>query len=201
MKLAKLSLLSLLALPLAAQSTGFSVGGALIYAPKAYFGALDKVTHNDSGFLITGAYTLKASDSDVAGRVSVSYATLPGKAHGALGLSTDLNLLQLSGDVIFPTSVSNLSGVVGLSLNSYSVKNSGVESATASDVDNHFPVKDGKGLKGGFRVGVEYAFTKAVKAEILLQQTELGGQNAHDPVLRIGGVNPSWLQLGVSYSF
>lgn len=200
MKRLSISLLTLLALPLAAQETGFSVGGGVLVAPSSYFGSYDKVVNNNIGYYANGAYTMKTAETDVTGRVTASYFSMPGKTKSN-NLKTSLSLFQISGDVIFPTGVEALDGVVGLSVNKYSVSNSGVESADPTDAPNHFPVKDGAGLKGGFRLGVEYTFTKAIKAELLLQQTELGGQNGNDPVKRAGGCNPAWLQVGVRYSF
>jgi len=200
MKLIHLSLLSLLALPLAAQDTGFSVGGGLIAAPKTYFGAYDKVVNNNLGYYVNGAYTVKTAETDLTGRFTASLSSMPGKSRDN-GLKTSLSLFQVSADLVFPVGVEGLSGVFGVSLNKFSVSNTGTESVTTSDVANHFPVKDGAGIKGGFRIGAEYAITKNVKAELVLQQTELGGQNGADPVKRAGGVNPSWLNLGVRYSF
>lgn len=200
MKRISISLLTLLALPLAAQDTGFSAGGGVLLAPSSYFGSYDKVVNNNLGFYVDGAYTLKGTESDVAGRVTASYFSMPGKAKSN-GLKTSLGLFQVAGDIVFPTGVESLNGVVGATLNKYSVSNSGVESVDPNDATNHYPVQDGAGIKGGFRLGVEYTFTKVIKGELLLQQTELGGQNANDPVKRAGGCNPAWLQLGVRYSF
>ncbi|HNX94572.1 MAG TPA: hypothetical protein PKL14_05380 [Holophaga sp.] len=200
MKLIGISLLSLLALPLAAQDSGFSVNGGVIWAPSTYFGSYEKAVNNNSGYYVGGSYTTGASEAGVVGRGTVSYYAMPGQAR-ANGLKTSLDLVQIAGDVVFPMGVEGLDGVVGFSANIYSVTNSGTESADKNDVYNHFPVKNGSGLKGGVRIGVEYAITKSLKAEVMLQQTELGGQNSSDPVKRVGGVNPGWMQIGLRYNF
>ena len=120
------------------------------------------------------------------------------------------------------TSIPALRGIVGLSLNKYSAKFEGVEIANIdqnvlgvgsngqpittvddhrTEPEHHFPIRDTGGLKGGFRLGFEYSFNKSLSADVIFQQTELAGQNTSDPVQRAGGVNPSWLQVGVHYSF
>ena len=200
MKLIGISLLSLLALPLAAQDSGFSVNGGVIWAPSTYFGSYEKVVNNNSGYYIGGSYTTGASEGGVVCRGTASYFAMPGQVRSN-GLKTSIDLIQVAGDVVFPTGVEGLDGVVGLSANVFSVTNTGVESADKNDVAGHFPVKDGSGLKGGVRIGFEYAFTKSLKAEVMFQQTELGGQNGSDPVKRAGGVNPGWMQIGFRYNF
>jgi hypothetical protein len=113
MKLIHLSLLSLLALPLAAQDTGFSVGGGLIAAPKTYFGAYDKVVNNNLGYYVNGAYTVKTAETDLTGRFTASLSSMPGKSRDN-GLKTSLSLFQVSADLVFPVGVEGLSGVFGV---------------------------------------------------------------------------------------
>lgn len=196
-----LSLLALAALPLAAQDSGFSAGGGLIVAPKTYFGAYDKVVHNNLGYFVNGGYQLSTSQAEVSARLSLTVAFMPGKTQENSDLKTSLTLFQVSGDLLVPTPVNALHGVIGASLNKYSASFSGTESTDPADEAHHFPIKDASGIKGGFRLGLEYNLNKSVNIELLFQQTELGGQNANDPVIRVGGANPSWLQLGVRYNF
>jgi len=235
-----ISLLTLLALPLAAQDSGFSAGGGLILAPKSYFGSYDLAVHNNLGYYVNGSYQLGTSDGNISGRVSLGVHFMPGKTKSAhstyqvvetagaaavtkdvqTDLKTSLTLYQVSGDLLIKTSVPNLSAIVGVSVNKYAAKFEGTEvtgkvynndatltSAATQAVDHdaqadhHFPFKDDAGIKAGLRVGVQYSFTKSLSAELLLQQTELAGQNGSDPAIRAGGVNPAWLQLGVRYNF
>jgi hypothetical protein len=257
MKRIYISLLALMALPMAAQDAGFSVGGGLTLAPKSFFGSYDKAVNSSGGFYVTGGYTLGTGESNVSGRVNLSYFLMPGKARtyettyhrqveyatpstsdpALLGLhdttvtndtslKASLTLFQVSGDLVIQTGVPNLRAVFGVSINKYSASFSGKEitgvvynrkldaakhvasddtSSVAydnnADTNEHFAFKDDAGFKGGFRMGLEYGFTKSLSAELLFQQTEFAGQNSHDSVLRGGGINPSWLQLGVSYKF
>jgi hypothetical protein len=195
----RISLLAMLALPLAAQDTGFSAGGGFIVAPKSYFGGYDKAVNNTLGYYVNGAYKMGTTDSKIAGRAGLTIGFMPGKERD--GLKTSLTLYQVSGDLVIQTSIPSLSGVVGVSVNSYSASFSGVESQTADDTVHHFPFKNCKGIKGGLRLGLEYSFTKHLSGDLLFQQTELAGQVASDSFKRAGGINPAWLQLGLSYKF
>jgi len=211
MKFIRTSLLGLLALPLAAQSSGFNVGASLILAPKQYFGSYDKAVHNNLGFVLNAGYDLNVYHTDVPARLTASYANMPGKATD-YGMKTSLQSLQLAGDVFLQTSLPELRGLVGLSVNRYYVSNSSTNSFPSeggpkgenwvpSDYNHHYPFRDCKGYKFGYRVGLEYAFSKTLSADVVLQQTELAGHSNSDPLVRVGGVNPSWLQFGFHFKF
>ena len=199
MNFIRTSLLGLLALPLAAQSTGFNAGGALIVAPKEYFGAYDKAVHNTIGYVLNVGYDFNFYQTDVAGRATLSYNAMPGKEDN--GLKTSLNSVQLAGDVFMQTSLPELRGVFGLSINTYSATFSGIEDWQTANSERHFAFRSCKGIKLGYRLGFEYAFNKSISGELLLQQTELAGKSIDDQYIRRGGINPSWLQLGVHYHF
>jgi len=185
----------LLALPLAAQSSQFSAGGALIIGLDSY----KKAVNNSTGFFANVAWDTPVYKSGIPARLSLGVGLMPGKELN--GLKTSLRLLQFSGDILINTNLQGLRGVVGLSVNEYSETFSGVESTSASDADHHFPFHDAKGIKGGMRLGLEYSFQKRLTAEVLLQVTELAGQQRTDALIRKGGINPGWLQVGVRYSF
>ena len=210
MNFIRTSLLGLLALPLAAQSTGFSAGGGLILAPsKQLFGSYEKAVHNKVGFDLNGAYDFKLYQTDVDARATLTAASMPGKAT-AYGLKTSLTLVQLSGDIFLSLGSENVRGLFGFSVNSYSASFSGKENTTdRAAATQHFPFKDCSGLKMGFRVGVDYAITKSFSTEVIFQQTELAGSDLSEqtnltnssPFVRAGGISPSWLQFGVRYHF
>ncbi len=124
---------------------------------------------------------------------------MPGKDLN--GLKTSLTLVQLAGDLLVDTRVQGLRGVLGLSVNSYTARFSGQESPSVYDVDHHFPFHDAKGLKGGLRVGLEYAFNRRWTGQALFQTTELAGRDRYDPLIRRGGINPGWLEFGFRYQF
>jgi hypothetical protein len=200
------SLLGLLALPLAAQSSGFSAGGAIIYG----FDSLKKVTNSNLGFTINGAFDTTIYGSDVPARISLAYANMPGKQTSYSTPTTDghlrttLNLIQLSGDILVASSAPGLKGVFGISFNKYSLNQAGNEDTTAANAgvpSAHFPLVDDKGVKLGLRLGAEYTITKQISAEVLFQQTELAGSQLNDKLVRKGGLNPAWLQFGARYHF
>lgn len=200
MNFIRTSLLGLLALPMAAQSSGFGVGGALIVAPKQYFGAYEKVTHNTFGFIVNGSYDTTVYQTDVPARLTVGVGFMPGKEE--YGLKTSLTQFQVAGDILLQTSVEGLHGVVGISVNYYSASFAGTESTgVTGDPRYNFPFKDCKGTKFGYRLGLEYAFNKSWSGELMMQQTELAGHSISDNAVRRGGINPAWLQLGVHYKF
>ncbi|HLO67078.1 MAG TPA: hypothetical protein VK188_08685 [Holophaga sp.] len=148
------------------------------------------------------------------------------------GSRSSLSDVQVALDLLFPAFTPRMKAFVGLTANRYRVSNSGRESyyfATdyASSYTypfngrimplNVFAVKNDKGIKGGVRAGVEYAFDAHWSAEAILQVTELGPgiavttdllpngkanskKNPFNEVNR-GPVNPSWLQFGARYRF
>ena len=195
MNLARTCLLALLALPLAAQSTTFSAGGGLIYGLDSY----KKAVNNTLGLNLNLGYDTSVYKSGIPARITFGVGLMPGKERN--GLKTSLTLFQLAGDILIQTEVQGLRGVVGLSVNSYSAKFSGYESPAVFDAENHFPFRDAKGLKGGVRLGLEYSFSKRWSGQALLQATELAGRQRYDPLIRQGGINPSWLEFGARYRF
>lgn len=200
MNFIRTSLLGLLALPLAAQSTGFNVGASVITAPAGYFDSYSKVTNNDIGFIINAGYNTHVYETEIAARGTLSIGFMPGKDDH--GLKTSLMQYQLAGDIFLDTALPELRGVVGLSINSYSASQSGTEGTDKGNAATNFPFKTCSGLKLGYRLGFEYAVNKQIAVEALLQQTELAGsQIAGDDRTRKGGINPAWLQLGVHYNF
>ena len=199
MNFIRTSLLGLLALPLAAQSSGFNASGALILAPSEYFESYSKAVNSSTGLLVNVGYDFNVYQTDVGGRATLGFGYMPGTEKN--GLKTSLTLVQLTGDIFLPTPAEGLRGVVGLSIDHWSASFSGTENWQPADVDHHFPFKDIKGLKGGFRLGLDYVVNKSVSAELVLQQTELAGHNGQDSFVRTGGINPAWLQLGVRYQF
>ncbi len=193
MNFARALLLGLAALPMAAQAGPFSVSGSLILGLDSY----KKVVNQSTGLFVSAGMDARLGKAPA--RFSLGVGAMPGKE--ANGLKTSLTLLQLSGDLLIPTSVDRLQAVFGLSLNRYTAQRSGEESLSPLDVDHHFPFTDVEGIKGGLRLGLEYRFQSRFTAELLLQATELAGRQRMDPLIRKGGLNPAWIQCGVRYSF
>jgi len=202
MRTLRFALVALLVLPLGAQ--GFSVSGSLIQGLES----LKKATNATTGAIVGLDYDTHFSGTDVPVRAGVSFAAMPGKEH--FELKTSLSMVQVHGDLFLATPSPALRGLVGLSLNSYSMSTSGTEDTNdALDVDHHFPMSNAKGIKFGFRIGLDYRLAPDWSLELLLQQTELAGKDLSGDVkapdgtelVRQGGINPAWLQLGVTYRF
>jgi len=194
-KILRSCLLGLLALPLAAQTPGFSVDGGLILG----LDSLRKATHNSLGFTVGADYSSPVLENGISSRVGLAVALMPGSEK--YGLKTSLTLIQAHGDLLIETGAPALHGIAGVSVNSYSMSTSGTESQDPLDVDHHFPVRDVKGLKLGLRLGLNYTFTKSFSAELLFQQTELAGKDLQDPLVRQGGINPAWFELDARFHF
>lgn len=188
--LIRTSLLGLLALPLAAQST--SIGGGLIVA----LDGLKKATNNTTAFQLNAGYETKVPGTEIPTRATLTGAIMPGSEED--GLKTSLQMLMLSSDILIETPVQGLRGVAGLSASVWKQKLSGAEPTATGKT---FPMESVNGVKLGFRLGLEYAFTKNVSGEFLFQQTELSGKNTTTTLVRRAGVNPAWFQLGVRYTF
>ncbi len=193
MNIPRTLLLGLLALPLAAQSTAFSVGGGVILGLDSY----KKAVNNSTGLMLNGAWETTVVKSGIPARVSLGIGFMPGKELN--GLKTSLTVFQLGGDLLIDTGLPHLRGVAGLSLNKYTARFQGQESPSLYDVDHHFPFHDASGLKGGLRLGLEYAASRRSSLEFLFQTTELAGRQRNDTLIRRGAVNPGWLQLGFRY--
>jgi len=202
MRILRSTLLSLAFLPLAAQ--GFSVNGSLIQG----LDSLKKATNATTAFSAGVDYDTRLYGTEVPARAGLSFAAMPGKER--FGLKTSLTLAQLHGDIYLATPSKALRGLVGLSLNSYTMSTSGTENTDdALDIDHHFPMHDVKGVKLGLRLGLDYRLGEAWSLELLFQQTELAGKDLSGDVtapdgstlVRQGGINPAWLQLGVTFRF
>lgn len=193
---------TLAAAPAVAQETGFSVGGALIFGTND----LKKVTNNSLGLTVGAAYEGVISKVTVPYRVGLNIQYMPGKTD-EYDLKTSLTSAQLAGDVFVQTPAEKLRFLTGLSFNKYTVKNTGsIRDATGKLIAT-FPVDTDKGIKLGLRVGFEYQFATHLSGELLYQLTELGstpkvvGTEAKGSGLGKGGINPSWLQLGLRFRF
>jgi hypothetical protein len=198
-----LLLVGSLAASLAAQDTGFSINGGLISA----LDSLKKATNKSTAFQIGTDYHTKVWSTEVPARVGLTLASMPGSEWN--GLKTSLTLAQLHGDLILDGPGVAWHPVLGLSVNHYGMKRTGVENLGDPDVnpdgyldhDHHFPVRDVKGLKIGFRLGLDYSVSRNVELELMFQQTELAGKDLTDPQVRAGGINPAWFEFNVRYRF
>jgi len=114
-KILRSCLLGLLALPLAAQTPGFSVDGGLILG----LDSLRKATHNSLGFTVGADYSSPVLENGISSRVGLAVALMPGSEK--YGLKTSLTLIQAHGDLLIETGAPALHGIAGVSVNSYSM--------------------------------------------------------------------------------
>jgi len=200
-KYLRTSLLGLLVLPLAAQSSDFSASGGLING----LDSLKKATNNTFGLVVGVDYTTHFWGTDIPVRVGLSYAFMPGSSTsyaasapaevtlvdgsthtGTIAtsgtLKTSLNLLQVHGDALLDTGVQGLNWFVGLSANFYSMKRDGGGSWTFDGTDG-----DATHLEGSYS-GEQTSPLADSLSEV------------HYPVRDAGGLKLG-LRLGVIYAF
>lgn len=191
----RLALPLLLALPLAAQASPFSVTAGVVQGLPS----LEKATHNRAGLTAGADWGTVLEGSGIAFQAGLALAVMPGKDWN--GLRTSLTLRQVHGDVLVDTG-SPATVIAGISANVWTMRREGTEDAADPlDADHHFPVRDARGLKLGGRLGVRWTFSPRWAVDVLLQQTELAGKDLADPLVRAGGVNPAWLEAGLRYRF
>lgn len=151
-------------------------------------GQARSVTNADLGYGLHGDVTFHG---DTPFRAGLGLNLFPGSGSGS-----SLQDLQAYGDMLVKLPVDQLQLVFGLSLNRWKVDAKGPAGTSSSSVD---------GLKFGARLGLDYAITRNLSAQALLQVSELGTTSVfkQNGDKRVGpeGINPAWIQLGVRYTF
>lgn len=185
---------------------------------------LEKATHNKQGFGLSTGITFLLPRVDVPLKVGLAAYDMPGKDFGTV--KSSLKLSQVFADVYLASSLPHWAVKLGLSANNYQVTNTGTETWAEDPMNpggympqSAWAVTQDKGLKLGFRLGVDWTLSRHWGAELLLQVTELSGGETRairetildpttsEPVEVVknlpnhGAVNPSWIQLGVRYTF
>ncbi len=199
----------ILTLPLSAQTPAwnYDAGAALLWSAPA----LTKVTHNSTAFAVGVGVSFKLPN-DLPTRVSLNRYAMSGKDYGTIRSS--LTLTQVAWDLSLDTSLKTWSCFAGLSGNRYSVVNNGTETWVT---DGHNPTAKApqyvwavtndasRSWKLGIRVGVEHRWTPHLVSDLTFQATELsGGERRGAPNTNYpndGGVNPTWIQVGLRYAF
>lgn len=191
----------------AQQTPGWKVGGALDVALPA----LHQWTNNNlAGITVDGGYQFAIPDTSAFVRPALSLSFFPGKEIDG-GRKTSLQNAQLLADLVVPVK-GPLAFITGVTLNAWRQNTTGTWTKTYADTDYVYQY-EGKGTstvhrpfgKFGFRLGFEYTVSAKLAVSAILQQAELGTDNelVKDGDEYNGGtlVNPSWIQLGVRYSF
>jgi hypothetical protein len=191
----------------AQQAPGWKVGGAVDVALPA----LTQWTNNSlAGITVDGGYQFAIPDTSAFVRPGLSLGFFPGKALDN-GRKTSLQNAQILADLVVPVK-GPLAFITGVTLNAWRQNTTGTWTTTYADQDA--PVAyEGKSTstvhrpfgKFGFRLGFEYTVSEKLAVTAILQQAELGTDNefVKDGYEYNGGtlVNPSWVQVGVRYSF
>lgn len=168
---------------------------------------LKKVTHNSASYHLGGGMKWTAAATETPLRLGVTYQLMPGKDFGTV--KSSLKAFQVHLDAYLATASPRYAFKFGVSANRFTVDNQGTESwikdgrnPSGFSPEYVFALDDTKGVKLGLRFGVDIQLAKAWSAEVLFQATELGGgavKPGNKP--NLGGVNPSWIQVGARYSF
>lgn len=186
--------------PMMAQGR-FSASGSVVGAMDS----LKKVTNQDLGLSLGVGYESVIESARLPWRVSVNGHYFGGKKQDD-GLTSKLSSVQVAGDVFVATPIESLRFFTGLTVNKYFLSNSGTTRDTNGDLVAMWPVDTAKGLKLGARAGFEMEFTKHLSGEVMVQFTELGStpnvvRDEGATGLGQGGINPSWIEIGVRYNF
>jgi hypothetical protein len=174
-----------LLMPLAAQGQEikrFDVSGGAVFA----LDTLKTVTNKTfSGIHLDAGFNGNLAATTIPFRASLGVNLLPGSEKD--GLKVSLTGFQLNGDIFVKTGVDKLRLVSGISLNKWRAK---AEAAGVSETETI------KGIKFGGRLGLDYGINSNLSCGLMLQVVELGTDAG-----ATRGINPSWVELGVRYSF
>ena len=199
----------ILSLPLAAGDPAitFDAGGQILWSTPA----LDKVIHNKLTYGLNAGVGFQLPNG-LPTRISVNRFDMYGKDYGTIRSS--LWLSQVAWDLYLDTSLKTWRCFAGLSANRYSAVNNGYEtwvgdghntSAKAPQSIWAVTADGARGWKLGIRTGVEHRWTPHLVSDLTLQATELsGGERRGAPTTNYpndGGVNPTWIQVGLRYVF
>lgn len=164
--------------------------------------SLKKVTHGSTlgGATLGVGLNTQVWGSDVPLRAFLNVGTFPGKDFGTV--KTSLSMVQVGTELYVRTPAEHLNIVAGVTLSKFQVKNAGYPSQPTTDIKNSavtynyydWAVAKGDGGKFGARLGFDYTLTRKLRAHVVLQMSELGTGP-------FGSVNPSWMDIGVRYTF
>ena len=187
----------------AQQAPGWKVGAALPYA----LDSLSTYTNQTVlGLCLDGGYQMAIPGASTLVRFGLAVNVFPGQSKMAGTVSRKVSLYseQLTADVVVPIGTSKWSLIAGMSANNWNVNSTVNDSADPTVAGTSEPVKKFFG-KFGFRTGLEYQFSRNLSMTALFQQTELGSdarlRKNGDDIYGYQGINPSWIQFGIRYSF
>jgi len=191
----------------------FSLSGSLGLGTDS----LDDITHygtswwNPAAYNLDLGYTGKLAGTTVPFRASIGTNFMPGGTYEIredgvlLGTESGLTLrgYYLAGDLFIDSRISSsLQFILGGSLNKWTV------TEKYEGVSEKYSIK---GIKFGGRFGLDYKISDNLSFNVIFQVTELGHSSLlqvpkepDDPPVPNAGPrawNPSWLQLGIKYSF
>jgi len=177
----------------------FSVSANLVQS----LDGLKKITNRGgipAGLTVDFSYTGMLANSGVPFRTSLGVNFLPGREN-VYQEKISLTGIQLAGDLLIKLGKSEkLNMITGISINTWSVSNKGFEPGFEPVLNN------GKGLKFGGRLGLEYRINQNWSAQVMLQAIELGqdyrGFDGYGQEMKgFTGLNPCWIQYGARFHF
>lgn len=187
----------------AQQTEGWKAGAAIPYSMDSLSTFTNRTV---MGLCLDGAYQLPVADSTTFVRLGLGLNVFPGqeKTSGTLSRKASFTSEQFTADVIVPIGASKWTLVAGISANNWQVNSTLKDSNDPAVEGTSGSVKKAFG-KFGFRTGLEYQLSRKLALTALFQQTELGSdarlRKNGDDIYGYQGINPSWIQVGVRYSF
>ncbi|WLT32273.1 hypothetical protein [Geothrix sp. PMB-07] len=187
----------------AQQTAGWKAGAAIPYSMDSLSSFTNRTL---MGLCLDGAYQVPVADSTTFIRLGLGLNAFPGqeKTSGTLTRKVSFMSEQVTADVIVPISTSRWALVAGISANNWHVNSTLRDSSDPAMEGTSGAVKKVFG-KFGFRTGLEYQVASRLALTALFQQTELGSdarlRKGGDDIYGYQGINPSWIQVGIRYSF
>ncbi len=142
------------------------------------------------------------SESLLQTRAYLGAIRTSGKDRPDLGTAFGLSGLRAGVDLMFKTPLSALQAYAGLNLTKWSATSSQPSTLPNGGPEPTTSFPD-KGLKFGWRLGVDYRFTDALTLGVDFNQSEWRHNNQLNtrPVKGLNPVNPSWVGITLRYGF
>ncbi|MDP2875147.1 MAG: outer membrane beta-barrel protein [Holophaga sp.] len=186
-KFITLSLLALVGSVLPAQSTEYSVKTGLVNAQ----GDMVNLTQRHLGYFFEGGVKFTLTEPDLSLYVHAGHLTVRAKQED-LANNCDVKNAWVGLDLLYPVKTTGLTIFTGPTLNTFDVK----AQKTGAYPDTSW--------KFGWRLGTKYQITKSVAVDAVYNFAEWTRFQTKD---RLGALQPmaayrpSWLTVGVSYTF
>jgi len=185
----------------AQETATWQIGGAVSIANNLK----DYTNQPFFGVCVDTSYQRAFLGSKTKYRFGLGVNYFPGKVIDTYNQKISLAGLQANVDIVVPISRTYLLMITGVSANTWFKNVVGRDPYDPRFKNNVSGIVDNPFGKLGFRFGFEYILDSQFSVSALFQMTELGTDNEFlengAPDRGRHTVNPTWVQLGLSYKF